>query len=109
YMGVKGMPRRYFDYDPQFETLNMISSVGAFVLVAAQFIWVANMIWSLKYGEEVGKNPWKDGKHLEWHTSSPPQHHNFPEPPVWDPIDRSHGPHREADEATEPVFDKRTG
>ncbi|MFW5967888.1 MAG: cytochrome c oxidase subunit I, partial [Persicimonas sp.] len=65
-------------------------------------------IWSLKNGEDVGKNPWKDGKHLEWHTTSPPQHHNFPEPPVWTPIDRSHGPHREADEATEPVIDERS-
>ncbi|MFP4598414.1 MAG: cbb3-type cytochrome c oxidase subunit I, partial [Persicimonas sp.] len=104
YLGVKGMPRRYYDYDPQFEMLNAISSYGAYILFAAQFIWVGNMLWSLKNGEDVGKNPWKDGQHLEWHTTSPPQHHNFPEPPVWTPIDRAHGPHREADELTEPVL-----
>ncbi len=103
YMGVKGMPRRYFDYDPQFEMLNVVSSVGAFLLFAAQFIWLANFLWSLKNGKEVGKNPWKDGTHLEWHTTSPPQHHNFPEPPVWTPIVRHHGPHRETDELSEPV------
>jgi cytochrome c oxidase subunit 1 len=104
YMGVKGMPRRYFDYDPQFEMLNVVASVGSFVLFAAQFIWLANFLYSLKNGEEAGDNPWKDGTHLEWHTSSPPQHHNFPEPPVWTPVVRHHGePHRETDELNEPV------
>jgi cytochrome c oxidase subunit 1 len=104
YMGVKGMPRRYFDYDPQFEALNVVASVGAFVLFAAQFIWLANFLYSLKNGEKAGKNPWKDGTHLEWHVTSPPQHHNFPEPPVWTPVVRHHGePHRETDELSEPV------
>jgi cytochrome c oxidase subunit 1 len=102
YLGMKGMPRRYFDYDPQFETANMISSIGSFILFGIQFIWVANMLWSLKYGEEVGDNPWEDGIHLEWHVTSPPQHHNFPEPPVWEPIERHHGAHNDPDEM-EPV------
>ena len=106
YLGVKGMPRRYFDYDPHFQTVNMISSIGAFVLVGAQFIWLYNFVHSLKYGREVGENPWKDGTHLEWYTSSPPQHHNFPDPPVWTPVVRDHGhgkPHRETDELSEPM------
>ena len=88
YLGMKGMPRRYFDYDPQFETLNLISSVGAFILAAAQFIWVINFVVSMKTGEDADANAWGDGKHLEWHTESPPNHHNFEEPPVWEPITR---------------------
>jgi cytochrome c oxidase subunit 1 len=106
YLGMKGMPRRYFDYDPQFEALNIVSSVGAFAIVAAQFIWLFNMLWSLKYGREASRNSWQDGTNLEWYTTSPPQHHNFPEPPVWTPIDRSHGddgPQRDADQLTEPL------
>jgi cytochrome c oxidase subunit 1 len=92
YLGVKGMPRRYFDYDPQFQTENMISSIGAFILFSAQFIALANLAWSLVGGKETDKNPWKDGNHLEWHVTSPPQHHNFPDgAPVWEPVDRSHG------------------
>ncbi|MGM0557150.1 MAG: cytochrome c oxidase subunit I [Myxococcota bacterium] len=102
YLGMKGMPRRYFDYDPQFETANMVSSIGSFILFAIQFIWVANMVYSLVKGKEVGDNPWEDGVSLEWHVSSPPQHHNFPEPPVWDPIERHHGSDGHADSA-EPV------
>jgi cytochrome c oxidase subunit 1 len=88
YLGMKGMPRRYFDYDPQFETLNLISSVGAFILAAAQFIWVINFVVSMKTGEDADANAWGDGKHLEWHIESPPNHHNFDEPPVWEPITR---------------------
>ncbi len=106
YLGVKGMPRRYFDYDPHFQTINMICSIGAFVLVGSQFIWLFNFLYSLKYGRQVDENPWVDATHLEWHVTSPPQHHNFPEPPVWTPVIRHHGPgepHRETDELAEPV------
>ncbi len=91
YLGLQGMPRRYYDYYPDLEIWNMISSVGAFILVAGQFIWVANVIWSLMYGEDAEDNAWEDGTHLEWSISSPPDHHNFHEPPVWEPVDRSHG------------------
>jgi len=91
YLGVKGMPRRYYDYDPQFATENMISSIGAFILFSAQFIALVNLIVSIWTGDDAEDNAWGDGTHLEWEISSPPQHHNFPEPPVWEPIDRSHG------------------
>ncbi len=90
YLGMKGMPRRYYDYDPQFELLNTISSLGSFVLFAAQFIFVANMIHSAFKGKEAKANTWDDGVHLEWLVPSPPNHHNFEEPPVWDPIIRKH-------------------
>jgi cytochrome c oxidase subunit 1 len=91
YLGVKGMPRRYFDYDPEFETLNLISSVGSFLLFGSQALFFANLAWSLKYGKEASANPWKDANTLEWTMPSPPDHVNFPEPPVWQVIDRSHG------------------
>jgi cytochrome c oxidase subunit 1 len=91
YLGVKGMPRRYFDYDPQFEMANMISSLGSFVLFSAQFIALANLLYSAFNGDEAEGNAWEDGTHLEWHIPSPPNHHNFEEPPVWEPVDRSHG------------------
>ena len=92
YLGVLGMPRRYFDYDPQFETLNMISSAGAFLLAGSQLIWVLNIILSIKRRHEVSANPWGDTYTLEWALSSPPPHHNFHEPPVWEPVVRHHAP-----------------
>lgn len=96
YLGVKGMPRRYFDYDPEFTTLNAVSSIGAFLLAAAQLIFIANLIWSLKKGKKAGANPWKDINTFEWQLSSPPPHHNFHEPPVWEPVIRHHGEHDHA-------------
>ena len=92
YLGMKGMPRRYFDYDPQFETMNMISSIGSFFLFAIPVHLAGEYDLEPAKGKEVGDNPWEDGVSLEWHVSSPPQHHNFPEPPVWEPIERHHGP-----------------
>lgn len=91
YLGVKGMPRRYADYDPAFEIFNLISSIGAFALAAVQFIFIGNMIYSFFRGEKVGDNPWEDATTLEWTISSPPDHHQFHHPPVWTPVDRSHG------------------
>ncbi len=91
WLGVQGMPRRYYDYDPQFEVANMISSYGSYVLFAAQFIFLVNMLWSWKNGKEAEANSWYgDGINLEWLVPSPPDHHNFHEPPVWKPIVRQH-------------------
>jgi cytochrome c oxidase subunit 1 len=90
YLGMQGMPRRYFDYDPQFEWANAISSLGSFALFSVQFVALGNLVWSLYAGREASANSWEDGETLEWDISSPPPHHNFPEPPVWEPIDRSH-------------------
>lgn len=90
YLGVKGMPRRYFDYDPDFALLNMVSSVGSFLLAAAQLILMFNIFWSMKKGEVSSDNPWEDINTLEWQISSPPPHHNFHHPPVWDVVERHH-------------------
>lgn len=91
YLGVKGMPRRYADYDPIFADLNLVSSVGSFALFAFQFVFFFNLFYSLKKGAVAGPNPWEDTYTLEWSISSPPDHHQFHHPPVWTPIDRSHG------------------
>ncbi len=91
YLGVKGMPRRYADYDPAFYELNLVSSIGSFALAAAQLIFFYNMIHSMLRGPAAGPNPWVDTTSLEWKLPSPPDHHNFHEPPVWEPIIRHHG------------------
>lgn len=91
WLGVKGMPRRYYDYDPMFETANLISSLGSFFLFAFQLIFIINMIVSWKKGAEASANSWYgDGVNFEWQMPSPPDHHNFHEPPEWKPIIRAH-------------------
>ena len=32
-LGMKGMPRRYYDYLPEFATLNLVATIGSWILV----------------------------------------------------------------------------
>ncbi len=84
-LGMYGMPRRVFTYPPLpgWEAMNMISTVGAFVLAFAVLVFLVNVMVSLRSGEVAGDNPWNAWT-LEWATTSPPPHENFPKgvPPV---------------------------
>jgi cytochrome c oxidase subunit 1 len=80
-LGYLGMPRRYFTYPPEFQTLNVMSSAGASILAVAYLFPFFYLLWSLRYGKDAGPNPW-GAAGLEWTTSSPPPKHNFPEIPI---------------------------
>jgi cytochrome c oxidase subunit 1 len=80
-LGIMGMPRRYYDYLPEFTTLNVISTVGSWVLVIGIIMMIVNLVRSKKRGETAPKNPW-GGTTLEWQTSSPPSLHNFDTEPI---------------------------
>ena len=75
-IGLQGMPRRYFDYLPQFETGHFISSIGAFILFAGLILMLYNLVRSRRKGPWAIANPWK-GVTLEWQIESPPKHENF--------------------------------
>jgi cytochrome c oxidase subunit 1 len=81
--GLMGMPRRVYTYpaDMGWQTLNMISTVGAFVVALAVLLFVVNAIVSMARGRVAGSNPW-DAPGLEWATTSPPAPYNFPHIPV---------------------------
>ena len=79
-MGSRGMPRRYWDYDPEFQIFHQLSTVGAFLLGLSLFGVVCYLMWSLKYGTKAPQNPW-GGTTLEWDAPTPPTVFNFPEPP----------------------------
>lgn len=81
YLGLVGMPRRYYDYLDKFTESNMISSVGAFILGLGFFIVLVNFFTGAYKGKKVGKNPW-GGKTLEWEVDSPPTLENFETEPV---------------------------
>ena len=84
-LGTKGMPRRYFDYVPEFEFWHQVSTVGAYLLGGGLFIALGVLIHSLFRGEKAPANPWGAAT-LEWQCSSPPPHNNFDDPPtVGDP------------------------
>ncbi|MBW4720643.1 aa3-type cytochrome oxidase subunit I [Saccharothrix obliqua] len=84
WLGNEGMPRRYADYLPSdgFTTLNMISTIGAYILGASTLPFIWNIFKSYRYGEKVHvDDPWGFGNSLEWATSCPPPRHNFTELP----------------------------
>lgn len=80
-LGYLGMPRRYHAYPEEFQVLNVLSSAGASVLAVGFLLPLIYFLWSLKYGEIAGDNPW-GATGLEWETTSPPPTHNFHEVPV---------------------------
>jgi cytochrome c oxidase subunit 1 len=80
FLGHQGMPRRYYAYLPEYQSMHQVSTIGAFVLFAG-LLWIwGYLMWSLRYGAKAPANPW-DGRSLEWFTPSPPPEHNFDEIP----------------------------
>ncbi|WP_027417002.1 cytochrome c oxidase subunit I [Aneurinibacillus terranovensis] len=80
YIGMKGMPRRVFDYDPGLETVNRIATFGSYIIGLAALLMVAAIAVSLKQNVKAPANPW-GAQTLEWTISSPPPEHNFFETP----------------------------
>ena len=80
-LGIMGMPRRYYDYLPEFQPLNVLSTVGSWVLVTGLILMLINLIKGMRKGEQAPRNPW-GGLTLEWKTQSPPPLENFEYPPV---------------------------
>ncbi len=88
-LGTRGMPRRYFDYAPQFEFLNQVSTIGSVIVGISIFMVMVNLLRSFKTGKKAPPNPW-GGATLEWQCASPPSPHNFEDAPrVGDPYDMS--------------------
>jgi cytochrome c oxidase subunit 1 len=80
-LGYLGMPRRYHEYPPEFQVLNVLSSAGASVLAVGYLLPLLYLFWSLKSGPRAPPNPW-GATGLEWQTSSPPPVDNFPSIPI---------------------------
>jgi cytochrome c oxidase subunit I len=84
FLGILGMPRRVWTYPslPGWGSLNLISTIGAFILALAVLILIVNIWASLRHGERAPDNPWGAWS-LEWATTSPPPPENFDRvPPV---------------------------
>jgi cytochrome c oxidase subunit 1 len=79
-LGIMGMPRRYYDYLPEFTNLNQVSTVGSWVLILGLIIMIINLVVSRRKGEKASSNPW-NGITLDWQTTSPPPLHNFDKMP----------------------------
>jgi cytochrome c oxidase subunit 1 len=72
FLGISGGLRRYaqfteFAFLRPLQPLQVFISIAAFVTIAAQFIFIFNLFWSLRRGVRAGDNPW-DAASLEWST-----------------------------------------
>jgi cytochrome c oxidase subunit 1 len=80
WLGAEGMPRRYYDYLPSdgWTTLNMVSTLGSFIIGISTLPFLYNVWKSYKTGRIVEvDDPWGHGQSLEWATSCPPPLRNF--------------------------------
>ena len=80
-LGMGGHMRRIYDptlYDflKPLQPMNEFISVCAFILGAAQILFVGNFVWSLFKGKRAERNPWHANT-LEWAAPSPPPHLNW--------------------------------
>jgi len=82
-LGLLGMPRRVYTYPATsgWNELNMLSTIGAFMIGISVMVFLYNLFASLKNGQKAGTDPW-DAFTLEWDTSSPPKKYNFLHIPV---------------------------
>src|SRR6266498_4722935 len=83
YLGLLGVPRRYFEMGdmafvpPSTITLNAFITIVAWIVGAAQLMFVYNLVRSLTKGRPAGGNPW-GATTLEWQTpQTPPGHGNW--------------------------------
>jgi cytochrome c oxidase subunit I len=78
FLGIMGMPRRVYTYPdlPYFGMLNMISTMGAFLMAVSMLMFIYNIYKSIRSKELAPSNPW-NGWTLDWATSSPPPLKNF--------------------------------
>jgi cytochrome c oxidase subunit 1 len=114
-LGTQGMPRRYYNYIPQFKPYHQFSTIGAYVLATSFIIMLIYLLHSLLRGRRAPANPWGAAS-MEWQCPSPPPTDNFDSPPpVRDPYDftdlvydRNLGGYRYATEADRSTEDTTT-
>lgn len=88
-LGSQGMPRRYYDYQPEFQVYHVISTIGSYIMGIGFLTTAVCFIQSLRGGAPAPANPW-GGRSLEWQCASPPPHDNFKNTPrVGNPYDFS--------------------
>jgi cytochrome c oxidase subunit 1 len=82
-LGLTGMPRRTYRYPSGmgWSAMNMVETIGAFVIALSVLILFVNIIFSTRRGERASSDPW-DARTIEWSIPSPPPSYNFAQIPV---------------------------
>jgi cytochrome c oxidase subunit 1 len=92
FLGLIGMPRRVYTYlgeeiNPGWGWMNMLSTVGAFVMTLGIVILLVNIVASFAKPKTAKADAWEDGRTLEWTISSPAPEYNFKQTPLVRGID----------------------
>jgi len=84
FLGLMGMPRRVFTYgaDQGWDLFNLISSLGAIFMALGVIFLLANIIITIVKDKKVGRDPWEDGRTLEWAIPQPVPFYNFKQTPL---------------------------
>jgi cytochrome c oxidase subunit 1 len=79
--GVQGQVRRTANYPflpGDVTTLNIISTVGSWILALSVLLFIWNVYVTARHGQKVTEDdPWGFARSLEWATTCPPPRHNF--------------------------------
>jgi cytochrome c oxidase subunit I+III len=81
--GLMGMPRRIYTYPGNFgwDWLNLLSSIGGFILTAGFTLILADFILQFRFGRPFRRDPWQAAT-LEWAMPTPPPSYNFASLPL---------------------------
>ena len=82
-LGLQGMSRRIHTYPKEsgWGTLNLISTIGTFVMLFGIGAFIVNLAYSHFRGERCGPDPW-EADTLEWSVTSPPPPQGFSVQPI---------------------------
>ena len=84
FAGYEGMPRRYFDYLPQFQIYHQIAGIGAVFVISSIYTMVITLVYTIFKGEKATpENSWK-GSTMEWHLPTPLPLGNYENTPYVD-------------------------
>ena len=79
------MPRRYYNYEPRFQPLHILSTVGSWCVASGIILTFTYLMLTLRKKKDAPPNPW-GARGLEWTIPSPPPLENFvTEPVITDP------------------------
>lgn len=81
-MGWLGMPRRYYDYLPEFQAYHLIATIGSWILISGILLMFYNFYRSLRSGEIITENNIWGGETMEWKVQTPPILENYHDVPT---------------------------
>ncbi len=105
FLGLEGMPRRYYDYLPAFQTWHAISTVGSWFNGGSYLLIMGHLLYSAFRGKKATDNPY-NALSLEWQTSSPPPTTNFAHTPTFPESIYDYGTE---DDGHEPARERKAG